>query len=50
MMKTAIIAGGYYLVGDTMENLIIKLKALCNESRLKIIAILAGRELCAATW
>jgi ArsR family transcriptional regulator len=42
MMKTAI-----NLRGDTMENLIVKLKALCDENRLKMIAILAGRELCA---
>jgi ArsR family transcriptional regulator len=45
MMKTAI-----NMRGDIMENLIEKLKALCDESRLKIIALLAGRELCACDF
>ncbi len=45
MMKTAI-----NMRGDNMKELMIKLKALCDESRLKIIRLLADRELCACDF
>lgn len=33
-----------------MEKFMVKLKALCDESRLNIIRLLAGRELCACDF
>jgi len=45
-----IIEAAINIRGDIMEELIVKLKALCDESRLSIIGLLADRELCACDF